>query len=277
MSDDKQRIFREVALERLASPEQLDLLLKVTSPMSWLALVGLGSLVIMAVIWSVVGTIPTEITEPTILLKGGGVKNILSTYEGQVVALFINENDVVAEGDIIATISPIGTSDTFDVVSPYTGRILGLKADTGTLVRRGDALASLEFVGEDVALEAILYLPPSEGKMVQPGMAVKIAPVTVHTEEFGYLLGSVKSVGEFPSTYEEMVLTLGSDDLIQALDTAQAPIEVRVSLQEDGTTASGYRWSASDGPVFQMSSGTLGTATVTVERQRPIELFLPLR
>jgi hypothetical protein len=274
MSD---QIFRQVALERLASPEQLDLLMKVTSPRSWLALGALGSLLVVAIVWSIVGRIPTEVSEPVILLKTGGVKNIVSTYEGQIIDFHVNAGDLVGQGQPIAEIVPLGQSESLEILSPYTGRILELKADTGNLVHQGSSLVSLEFVGEDIALEAIMYLSPADGKNVQPGMEVKIAPVTVRTEELGFLLGEVESVGAFPATYEGILRTLGSEELIQALVTEQAPIEVRVALLSDSTTASGYKWSSSTGPDFEVSSGTLGSATIVVDQQRPIDLILPLR
>ncbi|MEY4095680.1 MAG: hypothetical protein RLZZ53_2879, partial [Acidobacteriota bacterium] len=42
MAGRSEKIFRKVALDRLASPEQLDLLMEVTSPRSWIALVAVA-------------------------------------------------------------------------------------------------------------------------------------------------------------------------------------------------------------------------------------------
>ena len=55
-------IFRKVALERLSSPEQLDQLMQVTSPRGWLALGAFGALLLTALGWSVLGSIPTDAT-----------------------------------------------------------------------------------------------------------------------------------------------------------------------------------------------------------------------
>ena len=41
-------MFRKVALDRLSSPEELDQLLRVTTSRSWLALLGLGGLLAVA-------------------------------------------------------------------------------------------------------------------------------------------------------------------------------------------------------------------------------------
>ena len=53
MSDSS--IFRKEALERLSSPEQLDQLMKIVTPRSWLPLVTLGGLLGMGLLWSFFG------------------------------------------------------------------------------------------------------------------------------------------------------------------------------------------------------------------------------
>lgn len=59
MADDsKTSIFRKESLERLSSPEQLDQLMQVVNAKSWMPLATLGSLLLLAVIWSIFGRIP---------------------------------------------------------------------------------------------------------------------------------------------------------------------------------------------------------------------------
>ncbi|MCP3871222.1 MAG: NHLP bacteriocin system secretion protein, partial [Gammaproteobacteria bacterium] len=52
-------MFRKKALKKLSSPEQLDELLKVTTPHGWLALLALCAIVITIVLWGIFGRIPT--------------------------------------------------------------------------------------------------------------------------------------------------------------------------------------------------------------------------
>ena len=44
-------MFRKVSLDRLASPEQLDEVMSVTSARTWIALAGLVVLLIVVIIW----------------------------------------------------------------------------------------------------------------------------------------------------------------------------------------------------------------------------------
>lgn len=55
-------IFRKEALERLSSPEQLDQLMQIVTPRSWLPLAALGGLLACGFIWSLVGRIPVTTT-----------------------------------------------------------------------------------------------------------------------------------------------------------------------------------------------------------------------
>ena len=55
-------LFREEALQRLSSPEQLDQLVKIVTPYSWLPLAALSGLLGCGLLWSVKGRIPVTTT-----------------------------------------------------------------------------------------------------------------------------------------------------------------------------------------------------------------------
>jgi len=97
-------IFRKVALERLSSPEQLDQLVQVTDPRGWLALTGLGALLLAAVGWGIWGSIPTESQGEGILLRQGGVAALVSAGSGQVEEILVAVGDVIEKGQPVAKI-----------------------------------------------------------------------------------------------------------------------------------------------------------------------------
>jgi HlyD family secretion protein len=101
---EKKEMFRKVALERLSSPEQLDLLMQVTSPRSWIALSGLGLLLATAVVWGFLGSVPTKVQAQGVLIRPGGVFDIYSQGTGQVGQLLVKEGDTVAVGQVVARI-----------------------------------------------------------------------------------------------------------------------------------------------------------------------------
>lgn len=105
------RIFRKVALERLSSPEQLDQLMRITTPAGWVTLLAVGGLLACAVIWGLWGSIPTRLDGQGILMKRGGVYSISCRDSGRVKSLFFGVGDTVQAGQMVAVIGELGTVD----------------------------------------------------------------------------------------------------------------------------------------------------------------------
>jgi HlyD family secretion protein len=58
--------------------------------------------------------------------------------------------------------------------------------------------------------------------------------------------------------------------------THNGPVtEIRVRLQEDARTHSGFAWSSSRGPLIDISSGTFCSGRIITRIQRPITLVVP--
>lgn len=99
------QLFRKVSLERLSSPEQLDLLMQVTTPKGWLALLAMGALITVAIIWGFLGSIPEKVTGQGILIKSGGVNEIVALKSGQIKEVYFDVGDIVTVGQIVARIA----------------------------------------------------------------------------------------------------------------------------------------------------------------------------
>jgi HlyD family secretion protein len=97
-------IFRKVALERLSSPEQLDQLVQVTDPRGWLSLTALTALILGALAWGIWGSVPTQAHGEGILLRQGGVSDLVSAAAGQVSEVLVNVGDVIEKGQPVAKI-----------------------------------------------------------------------------------------------------------------------------------------------------------------------------
>jgi len=98
-------LFRKVALERLSSPEQLDLLMPVTGPLAWLALLSGLILLSAAGYWGFKGQIDTRVEGQGILLKQESIHDVVTLASGRVEQLFIKVDDEVKEGQLIAVLS----------------------------------------------------------------------------------------------------------------------------------------------------------------------------
>jgi len=96
------QMFRKAALEKLSSPEQLDELMKITTPKGWVALIAFMILLICAVFWGFWGTIPERVVGQGILMKSGGVYGIVSNSSGRVQYCYFSVYDTVMRGQVVA-------------------------------------------------------------------------------------------------------------------------------------------------------------------------------
>ncbi|MFH1886179.1 MAG: NHLP bacteriocin system secretion protein [Pseudomonadota bacterium] len=414
-STEKQQIFRQAALDRLSSPEQLDQLMQVTTPRGWIALAAGVIVILAALAWGLYGSIPTKVSGSGVLLKEGGVQEVMASGSGIISELLCQTGGMVKKGDIVARIAQpeIGKqiSDTLarleevdaqqrikgkfaaenlrlqmdlqakererllaavktarerkewlaekmasqqalfeqglvtrqavlstrerleeaesrikdeenqlrqldvkehelknqveqellageiqinetrrslaaleerlshqsEVVSPYTGQVLEMRVSKGDPLRDGMPLFTMEpMESQKQTIVAILYLSFQDGKKVRPGMRAQISPSTVKREEYGFIVGTVRTVSEFPATREGMMRTLANEQLVGTLTQDGAPIAITAELSLSPETVSGFEWSSSQGPPVLITSGTFCTATVTVRQQRPISLVIPI-
>jgi HlyD family secretion protein len=410
----EQRVFRQAMLDRLASPEQLDQLISITDRRGWIVLLSITVVLVTAVGWGVMGSIPQTIGGAGILIRSGGIFEVAPVAGGRVVDIGVSTGDLVTEGQVVARIAQPDLAERLreteavlavlrqqhralveraaadielqtaflarqratvreaiasaeaalgwyrekiviqeqlaqeglitrqtllttrqqrdatsekisdghsqlaqiavreldvrnqhdealrrsqdkideqqravddrarqlelrsEVVATHTGRILEIMTEQGAVVADSQPILTLDLMGRAVKdLEAIIYVPSGNGKQIRPGMAALIAPSVARQEEFGFMLGRVTHVSEFPATPRGMQRVLKNDKLVASLAGADAPYEVHADLVVDPQTPSRYRWSSSRGPNVNIQSGTLAVAQITVDFKRPIEMVIP--
>ncbi len=105
MSDASQRTFRAVALQRAASPEQLDHLVQITKPSDWILISVICVALVAALTWGVIGRIPTRTAGEGILISGGGkVVEAVADAAGRLASINVAVGDRVAQGQPLAQI-----------------------------------------------------------------------------------------------------------------------------------------------------------------------------
>lgn len=100
-----ERLFRKAALERMASPEQLDTQLTVADARAWMALAGLVLGLAFLLAWGIFGSIPTNVSGKGILIpQGGRVLSAMSPAPGVVERIVVKLGDQVVKGQVVARI-----------------------------------------------------------------------------------------------------------------------------------------------------------------------------
>jgi HlyD family secretion protein len=95
-------LFRKSSLERLRSPEQLDEPLRVIVRQERLAIMGVGGLVILGILWGVFGSLPDNGRGQGILIAPGTIQPLEATASGRLSRWLVNAGDIVVAGSAIA-------------------------------------------------------------------------------------------------------------------------------------------------------------------------------
>lgn len=404
-------IFRDVSLDRLSSPDELDRLLRVTDTKAWIAQIAIFAILIVALVWGYTGRLPSTVSGQGVIVRTGGVLNVVAAGSGVVAHLKVNVGDKISAGQIVATVAQpailekynnarqtlvqarrekdrshalreqqaklavatiqrklanaqseikhledqaelakeevsvqnqlladgivtkqktiearqnltgiedrisglnaniqelhaeefsnsalvqqgdaekqIGIQDlernlhevenqlqiAQNVVSPYAGEVLEVKVSPGATVAMGDPILSMQPDVQD--LQVLIFLPAAQAKDVHSGMDAKISPSSVKPEEFGFIRGRVVYVSDFPDTPAELMRNFENEVLVKALTNDGPVTELRIEMQRNPKTISGYEWSSPKGPAMTLSGGTLCTAEVITRWQKPITLVFP--
>ena len=266
--------FRQQALSKLQSPEQLDLPVRFARPQGWLVLIVTVAVMIGAAFWAVTGTLSSTVDAPGVLTHGQGSYILQSPVSGQVTAVLAQEGKRVrANTPVLKVRTPQGTTV---VRTLAAGRLTAMVATIGSVVTTGADVASVERIRKaDDPLTATLYVPAQSGASVPVGASVDLTVQSVPTQQYGVLRGRVKAVGRTAQTRQRISGFLGSSQLGEQFSKDGQPVAVLVQLDRAPGTKSGYRWSSADGPPYPVESMTLASGAVHLAEQHPIDWLLP--
>lgn len=264
--------FRQKALTRLRSPEELDLPVRLARPQGLLALT--VALVVMAGagVWAFGGSVASRVTVAGVLTHGHGGYVLQSPLAGQVVRVRAAVGELLAAGAPLLDVRTAAGVQQVRLVE--AGRVTSLPAGIGSVVAAGSPVAGLERAGRaDDPLEAVLY--PVGGAPLPVGATVEMTVQSVPAGRYGVLRGKVAGAGDVPQSAQQIADFLGDPRLGAAFAAHGAPYAVTVRLLRDPRTATGYGWSSRGGPPTAPASLTPVSASVLLPAQRPIDWLLP--
>ncbi|MFF7178462.1 HlyD family efflux transporter periplasmic adaptor subunit [Streptomyces sp. NPDC008121] len=267
--------FRQQALSKLQSGDEIDLPVRFARPQGWLVLTVTVVVMIAASVWAVTGSVSTTVDAPGILTHAQGSYVLQSPVAGQVTDVLAAEGArVPADAPLLKVRTPQGTGVV--VRSLAAGRVTALATGIGSVVTVGADVAAVERVARpDDPLMAVVYVPADSGSTVPVGAAVDLTVQSVASGQYGVLRGRVKSVGRTAQSAQQIAAFLGSAQLGEQLAGQGRPVPVLVRLLTAPDTASGLAWSSAGGPPFRLSSMTPAGGAVHLAEQHPIDWLLP--
>ena len=300
-------IFSKEALDKMRSPEKLDMTMTITTPMGWMGLIGVMVMLIAVVLWSVFGSFTVKADGMGLIMDPAGVAKVSSLSTGTIDELYVHSGDAVKKGQLLVHINMVQENAAtrmaqyspelsassreaetkvheFDsrryqkesaeyVYSPYDGIVDEIFVEEGSIIGGGTPLISVRLDVVRDHLKGILYVPVDKGKRIEKGQTIQLAPNGVDVSQTGYLLGVVRSVSQYPVNPQTMQKNLGNEQLAQWIITAQqsAVMEITFDLVRDQASESGYLWTSKVGEHKPVTAGSFCTGSIIIERRPPIE------
>jgi multidrug efflux pump subunit AcrA (membrane-fusion protein) len=266
--------FRQQALAKLQSPEELDLPVRFARPQGWLVLAVTVAVMAAASVWAVTGTVASTVGAPAILTHGEGSYVLQSPVAGQVTAVLAKEGERLAAN---APVLKVRTQQGETVVRTVAaGRITALAATIGAIISTGANVAAVEKVAHaGDPLYATVYVPAENASTIPANAAVDLTVQSVPTQQYGVLRGHVKSVDRSVQSQQQIAAFLGDSQLGEQFTKKGRPVAVLVRLDRGSGTKSGYQWSSADGPPYALTSMMSATASIRLADQRPVDWLLP--
>jgi len=122
-------IFRKASLDRLASPEQLDKMIKITSPMVWLASVAIVLVIAVTVVWAFVGRLPEKVEIHGLYTSDAQVQSIFAPANG-IIDILVSKNDIVKAGQVIAVMDDKETRISLDKIEQVLADLESITLDS---------------------------------------------------------------------------------------------------------------------------------------------------
>jgi HlyD family secretion protein len=159
-ADTSKRIFRDAALERLNSPEQLDQRIGVIPPAMRLLAASTAVIIVAALAWAVFGSVPTRVIGRGVLIADKeGNYAIAPISSGLVLEMLVKTGDYVDAGAGIASIEQKLLSAQIDNAMAQVDRLEAnlaqLKSAKAAQIRQSDETADRQQLAIDEQIVAI--------------------------------------------------------------------------------------------------------------------------
>jgi multidrug efflux pump subunit AcrA (membrane-fusion protein) len=258
--------FRKRALDRLSSPEDLDRLVRVARPGTWIALGGLLLVIAGVVVWATLTSITTTVPGLGFVLPEGGLIEASAAQAGIVQQVDVRPGQGVRRGDPVATLKLADGSD-LRITAPAAGQVGEVVRASGDFVPEGGVVAIL-VPHRRLVVES--FLPTANAKQARVGDRVWVEPTSAAASEFGYARGRIARIGAIPIPEAGVASLLENPARVDAVDQLGPVIHVVVELLVSDTP-SGLSWTASRGPSEPVTLGTRAAVNVVTGERTPID------
>ena len=280
----KKEIFRKAALDRLSSPDQLDRVMKITSPLSWIALLGVTLIIAAVVVWSFTGSLLSTVTANGILVSSSTATNTIRAQGSGTVAFRVGPRDATPIRQGETPVADLTLNNTRTVcLSTQNGYVASLLVKDGDSVDQGTELIRVRpYVTEGQKDVVVCYVPISDVGKIRLMMEANITLLSESSSTSGHMVGRVINIDTSATSQKGIEAVVGADNgMVNQFmkDTSVCAVTCELALNsEKAEDENDYYWSNAKGRKLMLNDSMMCSVKIITETERPInKLFTWLK
>lgn len=215
-------VFRKSAMDKIASPDQLDRMIRITTPMSWIGVLAAVLLAVSVIVWSLKGTIPTTIMAQGFFSGAYNTNTLFSTASGTVSQILTEPGSRVAVGTPVLEIRS-GTGEIVTMYSSQTGVVSDVFVRPGnTVTSNAEVLRLSPDTDQDLAV--ICYVDLQTAALLKSGMKAIVFSDGADASASGHMEAVVSNVDSYVSSENAICEVLGADGQMAHLLMQNGPV-----------------------------------------------------
>ena len=243
-------LFNKEALQALDDKSELKEMPRVASPALWLILTSLLTICAIALFWCIFGKLNYTVNATAVVFPFAEARPISVPFEGTVHHVIATNGQKVAAGDPIASVrSQLATTT---LTSPESGVVLTSKPAETKFVAREPVVWILPQELQLHEREVLAYVPFAHLRKVKIGAKVQVTPADLEREKWGYAVGTVTSIEQYPTDRQAVAQRLKLAELAAIIPAEQPVYEVRIVLDRG---ADGLIWSRKKSQNMAVTTG----------------------
>ena len=264
-------LYRKSSLERISSPDQLDTMMKISSPMSWLALAGATLIVVITIVWAFIGRIPMTVTTTGIVTSPDGTNAVYSNTAGTVTKVFVARGDKIYEKDVLMEVET-DRKETVQILSDQVGFVGEIVAPEGSIITPNSEVLRLS-PNTDSHQVVVCYVLTADAQKIKRGDNAYISLSSSDSKSYGHMVGRVINIDAGAASQNAQKKVLGSENNLNKSFSSdgKAVTAVTCELYPSDSSVSGYFWSNTKGDQLAVNNRDMCSVKIITKQVKPIE------
>jgi len=213
-----------------AAPESLDQVTETTKPHGWWALWAIAAAVAIALVWSIVATIPQQVSA-TGVVSSFNYSTVVASPIAGTVTFSSSLSGSVTPDSTVATVTPYGGGTPVDIPAGVTGAIGSIDVSNGQGVEAGATIAKVVTTPDPSSgIIIVTYVPAADATTYSAGESAGVTVTNVALNTTSVVTATIMDVANSPSSLAGMETASGSSSLAQEWMTEADGTPYRIIL-----------------------------------------------